>query len=128
MIYTDLQTYSTKRPSPILWIKTLFVRWDGEIAPYCRFLHTVKEYVFKIKKRIYAYIFGNINKEYIYDIWNKRDYKWFRFIVENSIYSSYIDCVFNESCDFIKDTEIDCWGGLPSCANCLWLRNIIIYL
>ncbi len=116
----------TERKCNFMDKKALIVRWDGEIAPCYRFLHTATEYVLGRKKRIYAHTFGNINKESIYDIWNKRDYKWFRFTVDNSIYPSCLDCGFNESCDFVKDTEIDCWGGSPSCADCLWSRNIII--
>ncbi len=116
----------TERKCNFVDRKALIVRWDGEVAPCYRFLHTAKEYVLGREKTIYAHTFGNINSENILDIWNKREYKWFRFIVENAIYPSCIDCNFNESCDFVKDTSVDCWGNEPSCADCLWSRNIVI--
>ncbi len=116
----------TERKCNFIDKKALIVRWDGEVAPCYRFLHTAKEFVIGREKTIYAHTFGNVNREHILDIWNKRDYKWFRFIVDNAIYPSCIDCNFNESCDFVKDTAVDCWGNEPSCADCLWSRNIII--
>ncbi len=116
----------TERKCNFIDKKALIVRWDGEVAPCYRFLHTAKEFVVGREKTIYAHTFGSIKREHLLDIWNKRDYKWFRFIVDNAIYPSCIDCNFNESCDFVKDTSLDCWGNEPSCADCLWSRNIII--
>lgn len=116
----------TERKCNFIDKKALVVRWDGAVAPCYRFLHTAKEYVMGREKDIIEHIFGNVNQEDILTIWNKRDYKWFRFIVDNALYPSCIDCNFNESCDFVKDTSMDCWGNEPSCADCLWSRNIII--
>ncbi len=116
----------TERKCNFVDNKSLVVRWDGKIAPCYRFLHTAREYVLGREKTIYAHTFGDINTETLYDIWNKRDYKWFRFTVDNSMYPSCLDCSFNEMCSFVKDTEVDCWGGSPSCADCLWSRNIVI--
>ncbi|WP_025270463.1 tungsten cofactor oxidoreductase radical SAM maturase [Hippea sp. KM1] len=116
----------TERKCNFIDKKALVIRWDGEVAPCYRFLHTATEFVLGRKKRIYAHTFGNINKEHLLSIWNRRDYKWFRFVVDNALYPSCIDCNFNESCDFVKDTSMDCWGNEPSCADCLWSRNIII--
>ncbi len=116
----------TERKCNFVDKKALVVRWDGKVAPCYRFLHTAQEFVLGRKKQIYAHTFGDVNKESLYEIWNKRDYKWFRFTVDNSMYPSCLDCNFNEMCNFVKDTEVDCWGGSPSCADCLWSRNIVI--
>ncbi|WP_035589415.1 tungsten cofactor oxidoreductase radical SAM maturase [Hippea jasoniae] len=116
----------TERKCNFISKNATVVRWDGEVAPCYRFLHTSVEYVLGRKKQIYAHSFGNVNDKELIDIWNSRDYKWFRFIVEHSLYPSCIDCSLNSSCDFVKDTEIDCFGLSPSCGDCLWSRNIII--
>ncbi len=116
----------TERKCNFIDKKSLVVRWDGKVAPCYRFLHTAKEYVLGREKTLYAHTFGDINKETLLEIWNKRNYKWFRFTVDNSMYPSCLDCNFNEMCSFVKDTEVDCWGGSPSCADCLWSRNIVI--
>ncbi len=116
----------TERKCNFIDKKALIVRWDGAVAPCYRFLHTAKEFVMGREKTVYEHTFGNINFEGILDIWNKRSYKWFRFIVDNAMYPSCIDCNFNENCDFVKDTSMDCWGNEPSCADCLWSRNMVI--
>ncbi len=116
----------TERKCNFIDKKALVVRWDGGVAPCYRFLHTAAEYVMGRKKRIFAHTFGNVNSDSLLDIWNKRDYKWFRFTVDNSMYPSCLDCNFNDSCSFVKDTAVDCWGSSPSCADCLWSRNIVI--
>ncbi|AEA33756.1 tungsten cofactor oxidoreductase radical SAM maturase [Hippea maritima] len=116
----------TERKCNFIDKKSTVIRWDGGVAPCYRFLHSSKEFVLGREKTIYTHTFGNVNSENLLDIWNKRDYKWFRFTVENALYPSCIDCNFNDSCSFVKDTEMDCWGLSPSCADCLWSRNVII--
>jgi radical SAM protein with 4Fe4S-binding SPASM domain len=103
----------------------LVVRWDGAIAPCYRFLHTATEFVEGRRKEIHACIFGNVQHESVLDIWNQRDYAWFRYQVHNSSFPSCIDCQLKDGCEFIKSTISDCWGNENSCADCLWSRGII---
>jgi Fe-coproporphyrin III synthase len=103
----------------------LVIRWDGDIAPCYRFLHTSREIVEGRQKEIKACTFGNIRQTSLLDIWNDRSYAWFRFMVHHSIYPSCIDCPLKDGCEFIKSTESDCWGNENSCADCLWSRGIV---
>lgn len=103
----------------------LVVRWDGAVAPCYRFLHTGTEFIEGRRKEIRACTFGQVMDESLLEIWNRRDYAWFRYLVRNSSFPSCIDCQFKDGCEFIKSTVSDCWGNENSCADCLWSRGII---
>lgn len=103
----------------------MVIRWDGEVSPCYRFLHSGVEIVEGRQKEIRACSFGNLMQKPLLDIWNDRNYAWFRFLVHHSIYPSCIDCDLKEGCEFIKSTKSDCWGNENSCADCLWSRGIV---
>ncbi|AEX85897.1 putative Fe-S oxidoreductase [Marinitoga piezophila KA3] len=102
------------------------IRWDGEVVPCYRFLHDGIEYVYGQKKEIRAYSFGNVEKKSLYEIWTSKDYSWFRYKVKNALFPSCTDCDLKDGCHFIENTDLDCWGNTPSCADCIWWRNIIM--
>lgn len=116
----------TERHCDFIEEKAAVIRWDGEVSPCYRFLHTYTEYIFGRPKRVEAFSFGNVREKSLKEIWTSREYSWFRFIVKNSLYPSCTDCSLVNYCDFAKDTEFDCWGNSPSCADCLWARRIIM--
>lgn len=106
--------------------EAVVIRYDGECAPCYRFLHGGTEYVHNQPHEVLQYSFGNINYQPVKDIWNSRDYLWFRFTVANSLYPSCLDCQYKEGCDYLRNSESNCWGSTPSCGNCLWSRDIIM--
>ncbi|WP_297438056.1 tungsten cofactor oxidoreductase radical SAM maturase [Thermococcus sp.] len=116
----------TERHCDFVENKTTVIRWDGEVSPCYRLLHTYPEVVFGREKKVLAHSFGNVKDKSLKDIWTSRDYGWFRFVVENALYPSCTDCPLNTSCSFVHDTEADCWGNTPSCADCLWARRIVL--
>jgi tungsten cofactor oxidoreducase radical SAM maturase len=103
----------------------LVIRWDGEIAPCYRFLHSRQEIVLNTTKEVKARTFGNMLKHNLLDIWNNREYTWFRFVVQNSLYPSCLDCIFRDGCGYLEMSDIDCWGNEYSCADCLWGRGFV---
>ncbi len=105
---------------------SLVVRWDGEVAPCYRFLHDYEEYVYGMKKEIKAVSFGNVNQTSVSEIWKSEDFSYFRFKVNHALFPSCTDCRLRDGCDFVKTSEYDCWGNSPSCADCLWWRNLVI--
>ncbi|AEH24630.1 tungsten cofactor oxidoreductase radical SAM maturase [Pyrococcus yayanosii] len=102
------------------------VRWDGEVFPCYRFLHTYPEFIFGRRKKVVTHSFGNVREKSLKEIWVSPEYVMFRFIVRASAYPSCIDCPLNYSCAFVEDTERDCWGNSPSCGDCLWSRRIVL--
>jgi tungsten cofactor oxidoreducase radical SAM maturase len=104
----------------------IVIRWDGEVAPCYRFLHSATEVVEGKKKEIVAVSFGNLRTTSLKKIWNKRESAWFKYCVANSLYPSCIDCTLHDGCQYIENTLSDCWGSDNSCGDCLWERNIIV--
>lgn len=115
----------TERSCDFIENKALVIRWDGEVAPCYRLLHSRNEIVLDNAKTITPCSFGNIRNRTLLDIWNDRKYSWFRFTVHNSLYPSCIDCPLRDGCEFIESTDADCWGNEHSCADCLWSRGIV---
>ncbi len=124
--YTPYFEVKTERNCAFLKKNAMVVRWDGEVAPCYRFLHRSKEVVLGKTKEIVPLSFGNIRDSSLLKIWNTRDYAWFRYSIDNSMYPSCIDCELRDGCQYTEDTLADCWGNENTCADCLWERHIIV--
>ncbi len=98
---------------------------DGHVVPCYRLAHDGTEVVFGREKELKAHYFGNIAEDTLLDIWNKDDYYNYRMTVYNNQYPSCMDCDLLEGCDMAKVADVDCFGNVPSCADCLWSRRIV---
>lgn len=98
---------------------------SGDVVPCYRFSHEYTEYVFGREKKINKYIFGDFNKNSLMDIWNDEKYTKFRECILNNHYPSCIDCDYVNGCDYVMDTEVDCYIVSPSCGDCLWSRKFV---
>ncbi|MFP4561729.1 MAG: SPASM domain-containing protein [Spirochaetia bacterium] len=116
----------TERYCSFVEKKSAVIRWDGEVAPCYRFLHDGTERVDGKDMELISHSFGNIDKQSLYDIWNSREYIWFRISVSQSLYPSCTDCTLKAGCEYLRDSSGNCWGIEPSCGNCLWSRQIIL--
>jgi tungsten cofactor oxidoreducase radical SAM maturase len=119
-------TLRTERHCDFVEKKTAIVRWDGEVAPCYRFLHTYPEIIFGRTKHVTAASFGNLMKASLKEIWTSREYLWFRYVVSHSLYPSCTDCPLMDACAYVQGTEMDCWSNMPSCGDCLWSRKIVL--
>lgn len=115
----------TERSCDFIERRALVIRWDGAVAPCYRHLHSRKEIVLDKTKVLTAATFGNVRTQSLIDIWNDREYTWYRFTVHNNFFPSCLDCTLRDGCDFIESTVADCWGNPYSCADCLWARGIV---
>ena len=118
-------TLKTERACDFIDQHAAVIRWDGEVAPCYRFLHARQEIILDHVKDVQACSFGNLQDENLLPIWNKREYAWFRFTVQNSRYPSCLDCSLRAGCELLESTRADCWGNEPSCADCLWARRMV---
>ena len=116
----------TERHCDFIEKKTVIVRWDGEVAPCYRFLHSYPEVVYGREKWVSAMSFGNVRRESLKEIWTSRSYLWFRYLVAHFQFPSCTDCPLVDACAYVKGTEMDCWSNMPSCGDCLWARKIIL--
>lgn len=105
---------------------TTYISAEGDVIPCYRLSHDYDEYIFGRKKRVTKHCFGNIMNNSILDIWNSKSYQQYRYIVHNNLYPSCMDCDLVEGCEFPKETLEDCFGCLPSCADCLWGRRFVM--
>jgi tungsten cofactor oxidoreducase radical SAM maturase len=101
------------------------IRSDGEVAPCYRLLHSYTEYILGREKQVKAYSFGNVFRDSLFNIWNSKEYKTFRFSVKNSLFPLCALCPLKFTCDLVKTTDSDCFGNAPSCGDCLWASGII---
>lgn len=118
--------FKTERKCNFISQDSVVIRSDGEVVPCYRFMYSYEEHYLNIDRKVTPKSFGNIRDKTLTEIYNSREYAWFRFVVENSLYPSCGDCKLRESCDFILTTERDCWGNAPSCSDCLWSRRIVV--
>ncbi len=127
-IMSELPYFELKTERYCNFVKNnaIVIRWNGEISPCYRFLHSYDEYVYGLKKEIKAVSFGNIKDKSIEEIWKSEEFANFRFKVNYSLYPSCTDCRLREGCNFIETSEYDCWANSPSCGDCLWWRNIVV--
>lgn len=97
---------------------------SGDIVPCYRLAHESTEFVFGRGKEIIAHSFGNIIENSLKEIWDSSSYTSFRKTVIDNHYPSCIDCDLVDGCDMVRSTAFDCYGLMPSCADCLWSRGI----
>lgn len=103
-----------------------FISAEGDVIPCYRLSHSYLEYVFGREKRVLKHSFGNLKETSLQEIWESAPYYKYREHVLNGRYPSCIDCDFVDGCEYVTDTTAECWGGTPSCADCLWSRRIVI--
>jgi len=116
----------TNRYCKFVETQSAVVRWDGEVPPCYRFLHSYPEYVFGKLKKITAYSFGSLRKQSLLEIWTSSEFMRYRYNVMHGEYASCPDCRWVNGCDMVLHTDMDCLGNTPSCADCLWGRGITV--
>ncbi|OPL08703.1 MAG: hypothetical protein AVO33_08985 [delta proteobacterium ML8_F1] len=97
----------------------------GEVTPCYRLMHSGEEVVFNRLKKIEKAVYGRVMEKTLLELWEDPHYVTFRNMVKGNRYPSCMDCDLVEGCDFVRSTAADCHGNTPSCADCLWSRNII---
>jgi len=102
-----------------------YIDYLGYVIPCYRYANTYKEIVFDREKKVLKHSFGNIKDDTLFNIYNNDQYREFRTDVLNTKHPSCVDCDFEDGCSFVESTEFDCMSYSPSCADCLWNRNII---
>ncbi|HEY8911218.1 MAG TPA: radical SAM protein [Desulfosporosinus sp.] len=102
------------------------VRWDGEVSPCYRFLHSYPEYVFGRHKQITAHSFGSLREKSLFEVWTSPEFMRYRHNVLHGEYASCPDCQWVDGCDMVLHTDMDCLGNAPSCGDCLWGRGMTV--
>lgn len=126
-IKVSLPNYELKtiRSCNFISDSAVFICASGDVSPCYRFSHSYTEYVLCREKQVNKFAFGNIENDSLINIWNSIEYKKFRERILNSLYPSCIDCDLVDGCDYVNDTESDCYALSPTCGDCLWNREFV---
>ena len=116
----------TDRYCKFMETQSAVVRWDGQVSPCYRFLHSYPEYVFGRHKLIDAHSFGSLREQSLLEIWTIPEFMSYRYNVLHGEYASCPDCKWVDGCDIVLRTDMDCLGHAPSCGDCLWRRGITV--
>lgn len=116
----------TERFCSFIEENAVFVSSDGEVLPCYRLSHGYTEYVFGREKQILRHSFGNLRDQSLAAIWQQPNYQAYRQRILNNRYPSCIDCDLVDGCEYVNDSAYECWGGAPSCGDCLWSRRFVI--
>jgi len=103
--------------------RSFVIGYDGEVSPCYALMHSYPCYIFSRYKQVKRYTFGNLSDKQLTEIWTSEEYVKFRSKVRTFAFPSCVDCELN-ACGYPTNNE-DCWGNIPSCADCLWVQDII---
>ncbi|AOY77616.1 tungsten cofactor oxidoreductase radical SAM maturase [Clostridium formicaceticum] len=115
----------TERNCKFVKDKSLCINYLGNVSPCYALMHTYHCYIYGRKKNMYACYLGNVNEKKLQEIWMDSGYVNFRRAVNENHFPSCTDCRSLDGCNYTESNEMDCWGNSPSCAECLWARQII---
>jgi len=115
----------TERKCVFIEDGTMTINSDGNVSSCYRFAHPSIEYVFGRRKQVYPYHYGNVNQNTMREIWDTRQYRDLRLQNLANRFPSCPDCDLVDSCDYVNDSQCDCKGQNPSCADCLWTRGFV---
>lgn len=124
-VYFPETELKTERRCAFVYSNATYITSRGEVVPCYRFSHEGSEIVFGRPKILKQFSFGNVANRTLSEIWNGADYVGFRNRIYNNHYPSCPDCDLVEGCSLIYNTDFDCDGLEPSCADCLWARRFV---
>lgn len=99
---------------------------DGKISPCYAMMHPHREFILGREKRVERWTVGDLNRQTLLDIWTDPEYVRFRSRVRRFAFPSCPDCSAVDACYFVQANAEDCWANIPSCADCLWSRGIVL--
>ncbi|SHE79636.1 tungsten cofactor oxidoreducase radical SAM maturase [Desulfofundulus australicus DSM 11792] len=105
--------------------KSMVINHRGLVSPCYALMHSYRCFIYGRAKEIRPFYLGDVKEKCLDEIWTDPAYINFRVAVKNFRFPSCTDCKFLEGCTMADDNEMDCWGNSPSCAECLWSRQIV---
>jgi len=102
--------------------RSLVIGWDGGVSPCYALMHSYKYHIFGRCKHVSRYTIGNVCGKELSELWTSEEYVRFRDKVHRFAFPSCVECGID--CGY-TNTNQDCWGSDPSCADCLYAQGII---
>lgn len=114
--------WGAARRCPFIEERSLVIGWDGSVIPSYPLMHSYPCYIYGRRKSVTRYVLGNVCEQPLADIWTSEKYVRFRAKVRGFRFTSCVDC--GMACSFAESND-DCQGNAPSCADCLFAQDII---
>jgi len=105
---------------------SLVVGADGRVTHCYPFLRSHETYPFGKKHPVAAYAFGHYPNESLLSIWQKPEVSGFRVKARLGLFPYCFECKWLDTCELITRGSTDCYGNVPSCADCLWYHRLIM--
>ncbi len=102
--------------------RSIVIGWDGGVSPCYALMHSYPYYIYGRRKEVSRYVLGRVPEQTLADIWMSDEYVLFRAKVREMRFPSCVDC--GMACTYAEENT-DCWGNVPSCADCLWAQGIV---
>jgi len=120
------QTADTDRCCPFIEKGTVFITVNGDISPCPELAYSHPAYYFGSKRMHRSFIPGNISRNHIHEIWGSKGFAELRRCF---LYFDFPDCTLcrdPDMCWHRTVDEMDCYGNLTPCGECLWAKDIVI--
>jgi MoaA/NifB/PqqE/SkfB family radical SAM enzyme len=123
----NLYPDAKERKCPYIERSTMVVRCDGLVVPCTEYMHSQSMHVNAHLKKVHELIFGDLTRQKVEDFWMKADYINFRPFRENMAmnipWCGY--CPYSSlGCYYTKTNELDCYGNIYTCNECLHSVNL----
>ncbi|WP_018085289.1 tungsten cofactor oxidoreductase radical SAM maturase [Desulfurispora thermophila] len=105
--------------------RALCINHRGLVSPCYALMHSYSCFVYGRQKQIFPYYLGDVREQDLARIWQQAEYVNFRQAIRDFKFPSCTDCKYLDGCSMADSNEMDCWGNSPSCAECLWSRQLI---
>lgn len=116
--YAPAKSLPEEHVCPFISSNSVFIRWDGDVAPCMQLLHNTYTYLYEQRRKITRFAYGNIAEQSLISCWNRQDYRDFRHRV-NTFYFPF--CTSCWGCEDREENLHDCFLGIaPTCGGCLW--------
>lgn len=102
--------------------RAMVIGWDGGVSPCYALMHSYPYYIYGRRKEVTRYVLGYVGESSLAEIWTSAAYVTFRAKVRDFRFPSCVDC--GMACTY-AERNTDCWGAVPSCADCLWAQEIV---
>lgn len=116
----------TERYCKFVEDKAMVINHKGFVSPCYALMHSYNCFIYGRAKEMYPFYLGNVTKKSLDHIWTEPTYINFRLTVNNFHFPSCTDCKFLDGCSYVDNNDGDCWGNSPSCAECLWSRQLVV--
>lgn len=102
-----------------------FISWDGCMHPCYQLWHKCHSFANGWQHPVQPRVFGNVVDRGVLDIWNSKEFRFYRKNVLRHDYPSCTGCNCSPCDNVLNETfEQDCYVNTEPCGSCLWSSGV----